>query len=158
MRYEFAHHIQHHSSINAIWMIAVRWNRNEFLEFDDFQFLILYEREKRRKIHFREYRYTHTFECVREFAKLNPPAFGFWFFFHFHSYYFFSFCDKNMKANKVINDYSKYKKVPTTIKGDLLLDDNFLSKHQSTKDQQHITIAKETVSKIYIIYPLQRHS
>lgn len=51
-----------------------------------------------------------------------------------------------MKANKVINDYSKYQKVPTTIKGDLLLDDNFLSNHQSTKDQQHINIAKETVS------------
>lgn len=56
-----------------------------------------------------------------------------------------------MKTNKVINDYSKYQKVPTTI-----LDDNFLSNHQSTKDQQHINIAKDTVRKIYIFYPLQR--
>lgn len=59
-----------------------------------------------------------------------------------------------MKANKVINDYSKYKKVPTTIKGDLLLDDNFLSNHQSTKDQQHINIVKDTVSA-YILFYIQ---
>lgn len=40
-----------------------------------------------------------------------------------------------MKSTKVINDYSKYKKVPTNIKGDLLLDDNFLS--NNSKDDSH---------------------
>lgn len=32
-----------------------------------------------------------------------------------------------MKSNKVKQNYSKYKKVSTNIKGDLLLDDSFLS-------------------------------
>lgn len=40
-----------------------------------------------------------------------------------------------MKSVKVMNDYSKYKKVPTNIKGDLLLDDHFIS--HSTKDDSH---------------------
>lgn len=34
-----------------------------------------------------------------------------------------------MKSNKVKQNYSKYKKVSTNIKGDLLLDDSFLSNH-----------------------------
>lgn len=38
-----------------------------------------------------------------------------------------------MKSNKVKQNYSKYKKVSTNIKGDLLLDDNFLS-NQSKDD------------------------
>lgn len=38
-----------------------------------------------------------------------------------------------MKSNKVKQNYSKYKKVSTNIKGDLLLDDSFLS-NQSKDD------------------------
>lgn len=48
-----------------------------------------------------------------------------------------------MKSVKVINDYSKYKKVPTNIKGDLLLDDHFIS--NSGKDDSHSTEAVCTV-------------
>lgn len=47
-----------------------------------------------------------------------------------------------MKSVKVINDYSKYKKVPTNAKSDLLLDDHFISNHR--KDDSHST---EAVSK-----------
>lgn len=38
-----------------------------------------------------------------------------------------------MKSNKVKQNYSKYKKVSTNIKGDLLLDDSFLT-NQSKDD------------------------
>lgn len=46
-----------------------------------------------------------------------------------------------MKSNKVKQNYTKYKKVSTNIKGDLLLDDNFLSNH--SKDD---SLSTEAVS------------
>lgn len=52
-----------------------------------------------------------------------------------------------MKSSKVIKDYSKYKHLPTNIKGDLLLDDSFLS--ANAKDDPRIN---QTVS------PLDRDS
>lgn len=51
-----------------------------------------------------------------------------------------------MKSNKVINDYSKYKKVPTNIKTDLILDDNFISNH--SKDDSHLTEAVSALNKL----------
>lgn len=43
-----------------------------------------------------------------------------------------------MKANKVKQNYPKYKKVSTNIKGDLLLDDNF-STHHSKDDTEAVS-------------------
>lgn len=50
-----------------------------------------------------------------------------------------------MKSNKVKQNYSKYKKVSTNIKGDLLLDDSFLT-NQSKDD----SVSTDAVS-IYTI-------
>lgn len=44
-----------------------------------------------------------------------------------------------MKSNKSKQNYPKYKKVSTNIKGDLLLDDNF-STHQSKDDTEVVSL------------------
>lgn len=52
-----------------------------------------------------------------------------------------------MKSNKVKQNYSKYKKISTNIKGDLLLDDNFLPNH--SKDD---TLSTDAVSLRLILF------
>lgn len=50
-----------------------------------------------------------------------------------------------MKSNKVKQNYPKYKKVSTNIKGDLLLDDSFLSNR--SKDDSLSTDAVSSFTK-----------
>lgn len=52
-----------------------------------------------------------------------------------------------MKSNKVKQNYTKYKKVSTNIKGDLLLDDNFLS--NNSKDDLLVTDAVSLFTKMF---------
>lgn len=55
-----------------------------------------------------------------------------------------------MKSNRVKENYSKYKKVSTNIKGDLLLDDSFLSNNSKEN-----SVSTETVSFSFILKAMQ---
>lgn len=67
-----------------------------------------------------------------------------------------------MKSNKVKQNYSKYKKVSTNIKGDLLLDDNFLPNHSKedslSTDAVSVLFALKTINLCQISNILQGFS
>lgn len=53
-----------------------------------------------------------------------------------------------MKSNKVKQNYPKYKKVSTNIKGDLLLDDSFLSNHSKDDSLSTEAVSLQNMNQI----------
>lgn len=111
------------------WFVRFR------LSFESFTLILKLKLEKRNK------------EKTRKNKSKSDGIFFFFFRFFIFIWFLFWPGNKRMKSNKVINDYSKYKHLPTNIKGDLLLDDSFLT--SNTKDDPR---NNRTVRRFYIFF------